>query len=148
MFAHSISLAVAETIVDEVLRQGRERGFQPLTVVVLDAGGHIKAMKRDDGASLMRPEICMGKAWGALALGFGGRELARRAEKMSMFMNAASDLAGGRMVPVPGGILIKDATGTIIGAVGITGDTSDNDEICGVEAVKAAGLTPDTGDAL
>lgn len=145
MFAHSISLDIAGRIVDEALRQGRERGFQPLTVVVLDAGGVIKAMKREDGASLMRPEICMGKAWGALALGFGGRELARRAEKMSMFMNAASDLAGGRMVPVPGGVLIKDDGGIIIGAVGITGDTSDNDEICAVEAVKSVGLTPDTG---
>lgn len=146
MFAHSISLDTADRMVAEALRQGQKRGFQPLTVVVLDAGGHIKVLKRSDGSSLMRPEICMGKAWGALALGFGGRELARRAEKMSMFMNAASDLAGGKMVPVPGGILVKDDQGTILGAVGITGDTSDNDEICGVEAIKSVGLVPDTGD--
>lgn len=145
MFVHSISLDAASKIVDEALRQGRERKFQPLTVVVLDASGVVKAMKRDDGASLMRPEICIGKAWGALALGFGGRELFKRAEKMPGFMNAASDLAGGRMVPVPGGVLIKDGNGVIVGACGITGDTSDNDEICAVEAIKAAGLTPDTG---
>lgn len=145
MFVHSLSLDAASQIVDEALRQGRSRNFQPLTVVVLDAAGVIKALKRDDGASLMRPEICIGKAWGALALGFGGRELARRAEKMPGFMNAASDLAGGRMVPVAGGVLVKDGNGVIVGAVGITGDTSDNDEICAVEAIKAAGLTPDTG---
>lgn len=145
MFVHSITLDVACRIVDEALRQGRDRGFQPLTVVVLDAAGVVKAMKRDDGASLMRPEICIGKAWGALALGFGGRELARRAEKMPGFMNAASDLAGGRLVPVPGGVLIKDGGGVIIGAVGITGDTSDNDEVCAIEAITSAGLTPDTG---
>lgn len=145
MFVHSLSLDAASQIVDEALRQGRSRNFQPLTVVVLDAAGVIKALKRDDGASLMRPDICIGKAWGALALGFGGRELARRAEKMPGFMNAASDLAGGRMVPVAGGVLVKDGNGVIVGAVGITGDTSDNDEICAVEAIKAAGLTPDTG---
>lgn len=145
MFVHSLSLDAASQIVDEALRQGRSRNFQPLTVVVLDAAGVVKALKRDDGASLMRPEICIGKAWGALALGFGGRELARRAEKMPGFMNAASDLAGGRMVPVAGGVLVKDGTGVIVGAVGITGDTSDNDELCAVEAIKAAGFTPDTG---
>ncbi len=147
MFAHSISLDTASRIVDEALAKGRAEGYQPLTVVVLDAGGHIKAMKREDGSSLMRPEIAMGKAWGTLSLGMGGRELARRAEKMSMFMNAASDLAGGKLVPVPGGVLIRDSQGVILGAVGVTGDLSANDEICAVAGIKAAGLVPDTGDA-
>lgn len=146
MFAHSISLETADRIINAVLAKGREMGFQPLTAVVLDAGGQMKALKRSDGSSLLRPEIAMGKAWGALSLGFGGRELARRAEKMPMFMNAVSDMSDGRCVPVPGGILIKDSAGTVVGALGVTGDTSQNDELCGVHAITEAGLAPDTGD--
>lgn len=147
MFAHSISLETADRIIDAVLAKGREMGFQPLTAVVLDAGGQIKALKRSDGSSLLRPEIAMGKAFGTLTMGFGGRELARRADKMGPFMNALSDLAGGRCVPVPGGILIRDGDGIIVGALGVTGDTSQNDEVCGVHAIKDVGLVPDTGDA-
>ncbi len=142
----ALTLDVASRIVDTALAKGQEKGFAPLTVVVLDAGGQIRVLKRSDGASLMRPEIAVGKAYGCLALGFGGRELARRAAKMPAFMGAASDLAGGKMVPVPGGVLIRSAAGELIGAVGITGDTSENDELCAVAGIQAAGLTPDTGD--
>ncbi len=142
----SLTLQVSTVIADRALEKGRELGFAPLTVAVLDAGGQIKVMKREDGSSLLRPEIATAKAWGALGLGFGGRELARRASKMPAFFGAISDLCGGRMVPVPGGVLIRSSSGKILGAVGITGDTSENDETCAVWGIKAAGLKPDTGD--
>lgn len=141
-----LTLQAASLIADKALEKGRDLRFAPLTVAVLDAGGQLKVLKRDDGSSLLRPEIATGKAWGALGMGFGGRELARRAAKMPMFFGALSDLAGGRMVPVPGGVLIRSASGEILGAVGISGDASENDEICAVDGIMAAGLVPDTGD--
>ncbi len=143
---HALTLQVSNLIADRSLEKGRELGFAPLTVAVLDAGGQIKVLKREDGASLLRPEIAVGKAWGALGLGFGGRELARRAAKMPMFFGAVSDLSRGRMVPVPGGVIIRSQSGEVLGAVGITGDTSENDETCAVWGIKSAGLKPDTGD--
>ncbi|MQX36628.1 GlcG/HbpS family heme-binding protein [Roseospira navarrensis] len=146
MFEHALSLSVADAIADATLEKGRAEGFQPLTVAVLDDGGRLKVLKRADGSSVLRPEIAMGKAFGALSLGMGGRELARRSQKMPGFMNALSDLAGGLAVPVPGGVLVKSAEGRILGAVGVTGDLSDNDEICAVHAIQAAGLVADTGD--
>jgi uncharacterized protein GlcG (DUF336 family) len=142
----TLTLTAANCIADKALEKGKELNFSPLTVVILDAGGQIKVVKRDDGSSLLRVEIAMGKAWGTLGMGFGGREIARRAVKQAGFYSALSDMSGGRMVPVPGGVLIKSAGGEIIGAVGISGDTSDNDEICAVYGISAAGLTPDTGD--
>ena len=145
MFIHSIDLVTATKIVDAALAKGRELGFQPLTVVVLDDGGVIKSMKRDDGASLMRPEIAMGKAWGCLGFGFGNRVIVERSQSAPGFVNALIGMSGGRIVPSPGGVLIKDGDGRIVGALGITGDTGDNDEICAVAAVEAVGLTPDTG---
>jgi uncharacterized protein GlcG (DUF336 family) len=141
-----ITLAAASTIVDKALEKGRALGFKPLTVAVLDAGGQLKALKREDGCSLLRPEIACGKAWGCLGMGFGGRELQRRAAAGPMFMQALYDASGGRMVPVPGGVLIRDAAGAIVGAVGISGDTSENDETCAVHGITSAGLVPDTGD--
>lgn len=142
---NSLTLAAASVIVDKALEKGRELKFAPLTVVVLDAGGHTKALKREDGSSILRPEIAAGKAWGVLGMGFGGRDLAQRAAKMPAFFTALSAMSGGRMVPVPGGVLIRSASGEILGSVGITGDTSDNDETCAVHGIKAAGLIPDTG---
>jgi uncharacterized protein GlcG (DUF336 family) len=142
----TLTLSAANCIADKALEKGRELNFCPLTVVVLDAGGQIKVVKREDGSSLLRPEIAMGKAWGTLGMGFGGRELARRGAKMPGFFGALSDMSGGRMVPVPGGVLIKSASGDIIGAVGISGDTSEKDEICAVHGIRSADLTPDTGD--
>lgn len=145
-FAHGLTLAAASRIAEVTLAKGRELGLAPLTVVVLDQAAQPKALLREDGASLLRPEIAMGKAFGAMALGFGGRELARRSVKMPGFMNAFSDLCGGRAVPVPGGVLVRDANGTILGAVGVSGDASDKDEVCAVAGIEAAGLVPDTGD--
>ena len=144
---NGLTLDQANTIVTAARAKGRELSLMPLTVVVLDAGGQIKASQREDGSSLLRPEIALGKAYGALALGLGGRELARRATAMQGFMNALSDLSGGRAVPVPGGVLVCGADGVILGAVGISGDVSAQDEVCAVAGVQAAGLVPDTGDA-
>jgi uncharacterized protein GlcG (DUF336 family) len=143
---NSINLQQASLIADKALERGRALGFAPLTVVVLDAGGQIKVLKREDSSSLLRPEIAIGKAWGVLGMGFGGRELARRAAKMPMFFTALNAMSDGRMVPVPGGVLVRDDSGAIVGAVGISGDVSENDEICAVFGIEAAGLRPDTGD--
>lgn len=142
----TLTLSVADQIVDKAMEKGRELKLAPLTVIVLDAGGHTKVLKREDGSSLLRPEIAMGKAWGTLGMGFGGRDLARRAAKVPVFFGALSDMSGGRMVPVPGGVLIRSDSGDILGAVGVTGDTSENDEICAVHGIRSAGLVPDTGD--
>ncbi len=143
---NGLGLAQANAIITAALAKGRELSLLPLTVVVLDAGGQVKALQREDGASLLRPEIAEGKARGALALGLGGRELARRAQSMQGFMNALSDLTGGKAVPVPGGVLACDADGLILGAVGISGDVSAQDEVCAVAGIQAAGLVADTGD--
>lgn len=142
-----LTLAQADRIADGTLAKGKDLGLQPLTVAVLDAGGHVVVLKRDDGASIMRPELATGKAWGALGMGFGGRELARRAKKMPEFFSALNTISEGRMVPVPGSVLLRDADGEIVGAVGVSGDTSDNDEAALVPAVQAVGLVADTGDA-
>ena len=141
-----LTLAQASIIIDKALEKGRELAFKPLTVAVLDAGGQMKALKREDGSSLLRPEIAGGKAWGALGMGFGGREFARRAAQNPVFLQALTAASGGRIIPVPGGVLIRDSSGEIQGAVGISGDTSDNDETCAVFGIRAAGLVPDTGD--
>jgi len=140
-----LSLEVVSLIVDKALERGRELDLAPLTVVVLDAGGHLKAAKREDGSSLLRPEIAMGKAWGVLGMGFGGRELARRAARAPQFFTALTELAGGRMVAVAGGVLIRSAAGTILGAIGISGDASKKDEDCALHGIAAAGLVADTG---
>ena len=140
-----LTLAQASTIVDAALRKGRENGLAPLTVVVLDAGGHPVALKREDRSGILRFDIATGKAWGALGMGFGTRELAERAAKVPMFFTALSAVSQGRMVPVPGGVLILDETGGVIGAVGISGDTSDQDEICAVAGIEAAGLKAQVG---
>jgi uncharacterized protein GlcG (DUF336 family) len=144
---NGLTLAEARTILDAAAAEGRRLGLKPLTIVVLDAGGQLKAAERQDGCSLMREGIARGKAFGALAMGMGGRELARRAAQMGPFMNALSDLTGGLCVPVPGGVLVRRADGTLLGAVGISGDVSAQDEAAAVAGIRAAGLVPDTGDA-
>ncbi len=141
-----LTLQAASLIADQSLAKGRELSLAPLTVAVLDDGGQIKVLKREDGCSLLRPEIAVGKAWGVLGMGFGGRELARRAAKNQAFFGALSDLSGGKMVPVPGGVLIRSDSGVILGSVGISGDASEKDELCAVHGIKSAGLKPDTGD--
>jgi uncharacterized protein GlcG (DUF336 family) len=142
----TLTLQLSNLIVDKSLEKGRELGLARLAVAVLDARGQIKVIKCEDGCSLLRADIATGKAWGVLGMGFGGRELARRAAKAPGFFGALSDLSGGRMVPVPGGVLVRSQTGEIVGSVGISGDTSENDETCAVWGIKAAGLKPDTGD--
>jgi uncharacterized protein GlcG (DUF336 family) len=134
----------SEDEVLDVMRRMAE-GFKPLSVVVLDAGGHLTAFEREDGSSNMRYQIAYGKAHGALALGVGSRALMARAEQQPYFVAAAAAAIGGALVPVPGGVLIDDVDGTCIGAVGVTGDTSDNDEIAAVAGVESAGLAARTG---
>jgi uncharacterized protein GlcG (DUF336 family) len=142
----SITLAQADAVADRALAKGREMNFAPLTVAILDAGGHLKVLKRADDSSLLRPDIAIGKAWGVLGMGFGGRELVRRAERVPTFFTALNAMSGGRMVPVAGGALIRDASGAICGSIGISGDTSDNDEICVIAGVESQALVADTGD--
>ena len=141
-----LTLAQASLIVDRALEHGRALKLKPLAVTVLDAGGHLLAFKREDGASILRPQIAQGKAWGTLGMGFGGREFARRAAAAPAFIAALTDASQGRVIPVPGGVLIRTAAGDVIGAVGISGDLSEQDEACAVHGIKAAGLIADTGD--
>ena len=136
----SITLAQASTIVDTALNKGRETHCAPLTVAVLDAGGHLVAFKREDKSGILRFDIAYGKAWGALGMGFGSRELADRAGKNPLFFGVLATVSHGRLVPVPGGVLIKGADGAVLGAVGISGDTSDKDEVCAVVGIEVAGL--------
>jgi len=141
----SLTLAQASTIVDVALKTGRDAKYQPLTVAVLDAGGHLVAFKREDKSGILRFDIAFGKAWGALGMGFGSRALAGRAAKQQMFYTTLAAVSDGRLVPVPGGVLIRDQAGEVIGAVGISGDTSDNDEKCAIAGIEAASLKPDPG---
>lgn len=143
-----IDLATATTIVDKALAHGRGMGLPPLTVAVLDAAGCLVSFKREDGSSLLRPEIAQAKAWGTLAMGIGSRALAQRASVAPAFIAAVNNLADGRIIPVAGGVLIRDAKKAIIGAVGITGAVSEQDEACAVAGIEAVGLTPDTGEAV
>jgi uncharacterized protein GlcG (DUF336 family) len=134
-----MTLKTASLIVDTVLKIGREHKFMPLTCAVLDAGGHLVAFKREDDSSIMRFDIAFGKAWGSLAMGFGSRELLNRTEANPTFIAALVATSGGRMVPVPGGVLVL-ADGKVIGAVGVSGDNSNNDELCAVQALTEMGL--------
>src|SRR5438874_356933 len=136
----SVTLAQASIIVDVALKKGRDTNCAPLTVAVLDAGGHLVAFKREDKSGILRYDIATGKAWGALGMGFGSRELADRAGKNPLFFGVLATVSQGRLIPVPGGVLIKDAEGAVVGAVGISGDTSDKDEVCAIAGIEAAGL--------
>ena len=140
-----LSLDQASTIVDAALGQGAALGCAPLTVAVLDAGGHLLAFKRQDGSGILRPEIARAKAWGALGMGVGTRALAARAADAPQFFTALAAVSDGRVVPVPGGVLVRDDAGTVIGAVGISGDNPANDEACGVFGIEHAGLAADPG---
>jgi uncharacterized protein GlcG (DUF336 family) len=141
----SLTLAQASTIVDVALKTGRDAKFSPLTVAVLDAGGHLVAFKREDKSGILRFDIAFGKAWGALGMGFGSRTLAGRAPRSQLFFTTLAAASGGRFVPVIGGVLIKDGAGDVIGSVGISGDASENDEKCAIAGIQAAGLNADPG---
>ena len=139
-----VTLAQASTIVAAALRRAREDAMAPLSVAVLDAGGHLVAFQREDRAGILRFEVARGKANGALGLGIGSRALLARAEQQPAFIAAVASASDGRLIPVPGGVLIE-AAGEIIGAVGISGDTSDKDEAAAVAGIEAAGLVARTG---
>lgn len=141
----SLALAQARIIVDATLAKAAELKLKPLTVAVLDSGGHLKALLRQDGTSTLRPEVAQGKARGAISLGLGSRAIFRRAQEQPYFIQAINGLAGGSLVPVPGGVLIRDAADNIVGAVGVTGDSSDNDELCAIAGIEAAGYRADPG---
>jgi len=141
----SLTLAQASVIVDVALKTGRDSNLQPLSVAVLDAGGHLVAFKREDKSGILRFDIAFGKAWGALGMGLGSRTLAGRAPKQPAFFTALAAASGGRVIPNPAGVLIRDKDGDVIGAVGISGDAADNDEKCALAGIHAAGLTADPG---
>jgi uncharacterized protein GlcG (DUF336 family) len=139
-----LTLDIARRILDAALAKSIELKLKPLVITVLDARGCVKVTAAQDGTSLMRAEIAHGKAYGALAMGMGSRALFQRAQEQTYFVNAVNTLAQGRLVPVPGGVLIQSGT-TLLGAVGISGDTSDNDEACAVAGIEAAGLKANAG---
>jgi uncharacterized protein GlcG (DUF336 family) len=140
-----LGLERATSIVDTALAEARRLALAPLGVAVLDAGGHLLVFKREDRAGILRFDIAHAKAWGALGMGFGTRELAQRAARSPAFVAALTGVSGGRVAPSPGGVLIADAGGDILGAVGISGDTGEHDEACAIAGIEAAGLVAHPG---
>jgi uncharacterized protein GlcG (DUF336 family) len=138
-----ITLEQAEEVAAATLAHGRSVGAAPLTVAVLDAGGHLVVLKREDGSGILRPQIACAKAWSALGMGFSSRELGRRAEAQPVFFAALASVADGRFAPAAGGLLVRDADGRLLGGVGVSGDVSDVDEVCALAGVAAAGLRSD-----
>lgn len=140
----TLDLETAQAMIAGALEWRKTQGLKPLTLAILDSGGHLIALAREDGTSNLRPEIAQAKARGAINMGLGSRALFNRAETQPYFIQAMNALSSGSLVPVPGGVLIKDG-GQIVGAIGITGDTSDNDEACAIAAIETAGFTADGG---
>ena len=141
----SVSLEQARRIADASLVKGRELNLKPLSVVVLDPRASVVISLSEDGCSQMRHRIALGKAKASIQLGLGTRALMKRAEEQAYFIQSMNGLAGGEFVPVPGGVLLRDRAGTLLGAVGISGDTSDNDETAALAGIAAANLVGDTG---
>ncbi|MBL3702695.1 heme-binding protein [Sulfitobacter sp. BDSS02] len=137
----TISLRKARTMIRKALEHGKANDMKPLSAVVLDAGGHVIAFEREDGASPGRFAIAHGKAYGSVMLGMAGNAQRDRAEQQAYFMGAVNGLFGGQLVPVPGGLLVRDRKGAVVGALGVTGDTSENDAAAGLAGIEAAGLT-------
>lgn len=135
----------ARSIIRTALAHAREHDMKPLAITIIDAGGHLKAFEREDGASNYRFQVSHGKASGAVGMGLGSRALHARAEQQAYFLDAVSSLVGTAIVPVPGGVLVRDKKGVILGAVGISGDASENDETCAVLGIEAAGFVADPG---
>jgi uncharacterized protein GlcG (DUF336 family) len=135
----SLTLEQASKIIDKALEKSREMKFRPMCVAVLDSGGHLLALKREDGASILRPTIAIGKAWGAVGMGESSRGLGERLKDRPSFLAALSDMSGGKVIPVAGGVLIIQNS-AIVGAVGMSGGTAEEDEICAIEGIKASGL--------
>ncbi len=141
-------LEQASAIIDEALRLARQHDMLPLTVAVLDAGGHQIALKREDGSGIIRVQIASAKAYGALGMGLSSRAIGERLATRPVFATALAAVSAGQFVPVPGGVLISDADGTVIGAVGISGDTSARDEFAAIGGVKAVGLRPEPAEPV
>ena len=139
-----LNASTAQKLIEQVIQHRKDQGYKPLTIAVLDAGGFLVALLREDGTSNLRPEIAQGKARGAVNLGLGSRTLYERAQAQPYFIQAMNSLSNGSLVPVPGGVLIRE-NADIIGAVGVTGDSSDHDEACAVAAIEALGFVADTG---
>ncbi|MDD5579577.1 MAG: heme-binding protein [Methylobacter sp.] len=135
-----LSLKHANRIIEKAISKARELNMAPLTVVVLDTAGHIMAMQREDGATMIRQQIATAKAWGAVSMGISSRSLAGVAEQRPNFMNALIGMAEGKIMPVPGGVLIRDEENNIVGSVGISGDVSDQDERCAIAGIESAGF--------
>lgn len=136
----SLSLESASLIIDEALRLGRELDLLPLTVVALNAGGQIVSLKSEDGSGIMRFDVAFGKAWGALGMGISSRLIRDRLSNRPTFQNALAAASDGRLIPVPGGVLVENQDGITIGAIGVSGDTSEKDEYCAILGIKHAGL--------
>ena len=141
----TMTLELARRMVDVALAKSHELKFKPLAIAVLDARGCLVAFAAQDGTSLLRAEVARAKGYGALALGMGSRAIFKRAQEQPFFVDAVNSLANGAIVPVPGGVLIRDGRGVLLGVIGISGDTADNDEICALAAIEAAGLVAETG---
>ena len=141
----TLSLADAKKIVEHALAAQQKHNFKPMAVVVLTEAGSVKASEAQDGTSTLRPKIAHGKAYGAISMGVGSRVLFERAKQEPFFIQSMNALCDGALVPVPGGVLVKSKSGEVLGAVGVTGDISGNDEICAVEGIEAAGFVADTG---
>ena len=134
-----LTLESASTIADKTLAKARESKFRPMCVAVLDDGGCLKVLKREDGASILRPQIAIGKAWGAVGMGESSRSISERLKERPAFLGALSTMSEGKVVPVAGGVLIMSGN-EIIGSVGVSGGTADEDGACAIEGIKAAGL--------
>lgn len=141
----TLSLSQAQTILSGALDFADKNKMKPVAIIVLDARGALKASAAQDNTSLRRADIAMGKAHGAIALGMGSRALFKRAKEQAFFIAAATSAIGGSLVPVPGGVLIRDGAGAVLGAVGISGCTSENDEAAAMAGIVKAGLVPDPG---
>jgi uncharacterized protein GlcG (DUF336 family) len=141
----TITLEQAQTIVDRALAHGAANDLNPLTVAVLDPGGAVVALARQDGSGNLRPDIAVAKAWGVLGMGMTNRAIAARAADSPEFFTSIAALAGGRILSVPGGVFVRDADGRLLGAVGVTGDASLNDEAAALAGIAAAGLVGQTG---
>lgn len=141
----AITLRRARQIIKGALAKRHAGDMKPLAVIVLDAGGNVKAFEREDGASNYRFQVAHGKAHAAVGMGMGSRALFNRAEQQSYFVTAVGTLEGTHVVPVPGGVLVRDKKGALLGAVGISGDTSDNDEAAAIAGIEAAGFVAEPG---
>ena len=142
----TLTLEEASRIIEGALARAIELKFKPMTVAVLDSGGHLVAFKRQDRSGILRPDIAYGKAWGALGMGAGGRALAQRAQAAPAFFTALASASQGRVIPVAGGVLILDTNRNSLGAVGVSGDLPDHDENCAVYGIERAGLIAAAGE--